>query len=230
MALMYARTYGRVPYNRSAKARKPAVKDAAQYPIVMELASLKEQIPARSVDFARSLVENFNKYGRLSDRQMSFVHAIIEGIRNPPKEQAPETMEVSAERIVKMFELAQQKLKRARIVLRDSTGQRVQFWVAGPNSKYAGQVMVSDGGAFGASKFFGRIETNGQFVMTKLTTDAVKQLVIDFAANPEDIASKYGKYTGECCFCCKGLNDKRSLAVGYGPVCATRFGLAWGSV
>ena len=214
-------------YRRPVRARRPVVKDAAQLPLLQQLAQLKPSMSPKTVEFAGSLVENFNKYGRLSDRQMFFVEKIISDLRNPPKQ---EEMEVSVERIVEMFAQASLKMKRIKVVLKDSSGQKVQFKIAGPSSKYAGQVMISDGGPFGEAKFFGRIDMDGKFVMTKMTTDAIKQLVVGFAADPEAVASKYGRETGSCCFCCKGLKDDRSVAVGYGPVCANRFGLQWGVV
>lgn len=51
------------------------------------------------------------------------------------------------------------------------------------------------------------------------------------ADNPETIASLHGKQTGQCCFCSRLLTDDRkgySVDVGYGPICAQRYGLKWG--
>lgn len=41
-------------------------------------------------------------------------------------------------------------------------------------------------------------------------------------------AAKFGHLTGQCVFCARRLTDERSIAVGYGPVCAEREGLPWG--
>ena len=41
-------------------------------------------------------------------------------------------------------------------------------------------------------------------------------------------ASAFGGLTGTCVFCSRRLTDERSIAVGYGPVCAEREGLPWG--
>lgn len=41
-------------------------------------------------------------------------------------------------------------------------------------------------------------------------------------------AAKFGHITGQCVFCARKLTDERSIAVGYGPVCAEREGLPWG--
>lgn len=207
--------------------RKPVQKDQIQFPVLMKLSSLKEKIAARDLEFARSLVMNFNKYGRLSDRQMYFVEQII--VRAETPVQTPSTpVQLSVAAIQAMFEKAAQKLRRVKISLKDSSGQKVVFKKAGPMSKYAGQIMISDGGAYGAALFFGRIDTEGNFMPTARATDSVKTLVQEFAVNPEDVAGKYGRLTGACCFCSKGLDDQRSLAVGYGPVCAKHFGLKWG--
>jgi hypothetical protein len=48
------------------------------------------------------------------------------------------------------------------------------------------------------------------------------------AADPERVAAAYGKHTGQCCFCGSALSDGRSVAVGYGPICAKHYGMAWG--
>ena len=204
---------------------KVVVKDQVQFPVLMKLSSLKEKISSRDIEFARSLVTNFNKYGRLSDRQMYFVEQIIDRAEAPAPTPVA-TIAVAA--IQQMFANAAQKLKRVKVVLQDSTGQKVVFKKAGPSSKYAGQIMISDGGAFGSALFFGRIQEDGSLITTQKTTQTVVDLIKEFAANPEDTAGKYGRLTGGCCFCSKGLQDQRSLTVGYGPVCAKHFGLKWG--
>jgi hypothetical protein len=38
----------------------------------------------------------------------------------------------------------------------------------------------------------------------------------------------YGHRTGACVFCSHPIDDERSLAAGYGPICAGNFGLPWG--
>lgn len=38
----------------------------------------------------------------------------------------------------------------------------------------------------------------------------------------------FGHRAGACVFCSRRLDDERSLAAGYGPVCASKFDLPWG--
>lgn len=40
----------------------------------------------------------------------------------------------------------------------------------------------------------------------------------------EDQAREFGRQHGFCCACARSLDDDRSLAVGYGPVCASHYG------
>jgi hypothetical protein len=41
-------------------------------------------------------------------------------------------------------------------------------------------------------------------------------------------AAAFGKLVGRCCFCSHAIDTPESTAVGYGPVCASKFGLPWG--
>ena len=43
-----------------------------------------------------------------------------------------------------------------------------------------------------------------------------------------DEAAAWGHAHDRCVFCSLGLTDERSVAVGYGPVCAGNYGLPWG--
>jgi len=47
-------------------------------------------------------------------------------------------------------------------------------------------------------------------------------------ADPEKVVSEYGNLSGNCFACHKQLTDDRSIRVGYGKVCAKKFGLRWG--
>lgn len=42
-----------------------------------------------------------------------------------------------------------------------------------------------------------------------------------------DEAAAYGKATDHCVFCSRALTDDRSVAVGYGEICASNMGLPW---
>ena len=89
-------------------------------------------------------------------------------------------------------------------------------------------MMLTDGQQYPSNKYFGRIDGDGGLNAGKDLNDSVKQLVYALANEPAKVAEVYGKKTGSCCFCNTKLTDGKSVAVGYGPVCAKNFGLVWG--
>ena len=83
---------------------------------------------------------------------------------------------------------------------------------------------------FGASTWYGRVNRDGTFTRGRSCTDAVVEVLRALATDPAATAAAYGKRTGNCCFCRRDLEDYRSVSVGYGPVCADKWGLPWGAV
>jgi hypothetical protein len=90
-------------------------------------------------------------------------------------------------------------------------------------------VNLTDGGRYPDATWYGRIRRDGSFMEGR---DCPRERLLPFlellAAGTADVASMYGKRTGNCCFCGKDLTDQRSVSVGYGPVCAGKWGLPWG--
>lgn len=107
---------------------------------------------------------------------------------------------------------------------------RVGFALAGKASKYAGQIMITDGAKWGKSKFFGRINLQGYLHLSPMghNVAGLAAFVENFAANPQNLGAVGGQANSYCCFCQTHIDTDESLSVGYGPVCAKKFGLPWG--
>ena len=194
-----------------------------------EIATLKSvfnKLGDRDRDFAGSLIEGFDRYGRVSEKQLYWVNVLIQRA-NGAKPMASTEL-VSVVEIKNLFAKASKSLKRMKIRLKTTFNQNVVFTIAGERSKYAGQVMITDGGPFGANIYFGKIDMEGNLLKTGRCDDNVLELIKEFANDPAETAGKYGRLTGNCCFCMRGLDDERSVSVGYGPVCAGHYGLPWG--
>ena len=211
-------------YKGFYRAPRVVTPDAVQAPQVAALQAVMGSMAARDAEFAGSLVTNFYRFGRLSDKQFAWVDTLTQRATNPAPA-APAAVQVNVQQIQAMFDRAGKTLKRIKVKLQSVEGQPVAFGRAGPASKYAGQILVTDGGPFGANKYFGRIDANGDFHATRQAGADVLALVQEFAAEPEATAGKYGRLTGACSFCNHSLKDSRSTELGYGPVCAQRFGL-----
>jgi hypothetical protein len=131
--------------------------------------------------------------------------------------------------IMALFNKASAHLKRPAVVL-DSSDQTLRLTVAGAEARVPGSINVSSSGSYEDRTWFGRILSSGEFEASPRveTPESVITTLRRFSADPAGIASAHGRKTGQCCFCARPLTDGRSVSVGYGPICADRFGLPWG--
>lgn len=134
--------------------------------------------------------------------------------------------------ILALFDKAKEKLKNPAIVLdtTDANGNdtTVRLSVAGPQAKFPGSINVTSEGSFQNRDWYGRVKLDGALDARPNAPAGLTATLTAFAADPAGVAAAHGRKTGNCCFCNKALNDARSTEVGYGPVCAKNFGLAWG--
>lgn len=153
---------------------------------------------------------------------------IIEAFRrSQPRKEATQLNTAGLFTIFAMFDKAKLTLKRPVVRLANEEGARLNLSLAGIASKNAGFVYVKSDSKTDAV-YYGKISPQGQFSSVQGCPPTVETLLQAFAADPEGIATKYGKLTGCCSFCGRKLTDARSTEMGYGPVCAEKFGLAWG--
>jgi hypothetical protein len=175
--------------------------------------------------FAASLVaQATNK--PLSSTQTYWVSELAKRATAPKA--APETVKVGASfaGVIALFGKTSGKLKNPAIVLATDTGAQARLSLAKPTSKNPGFIYVRLDG-----EYVGKISPAGEFQPFKLAPaqrDALLGLLEALAADPAGVAAAYGKATGNCCFCSRGLTDKRSVEVGYGPICADHYELPWG--
>ena len=134
--------------------------------------------------------------------------------------------------LLALFDRASQHLKFPGIVLKvHNTDYTIRVKRAGATAAVPGSLNVTDNilrGRRGFAKWYGRVQRNGNFEMAQDTPLIIANRLKEFAADPVRVASEHGRLTGRCCFCNKTLDDERSTAVGYGPVCAGHYGLPWG--
>jgi hypothetical protein len=88
--------------------------------------------------------------------------------------------------------------------------------LAGDDSKNPGAVYVKLNG-----EYAGKVTREG----AAYGVDALLPTLQAIEADPAAAGAAYGALTGRCSFCGLGLTDEGSIEVGYGPVCARRYGL-----
>jgi hypothetical protein len=88
--------------------------------------------------------------------------------------------------------------------------------LAGDDSKNPGAVYVKLNG-----EYAGKVTREG----AAYGVDALLPTLRAIEADPAAAGAAYGALTGRCSFCGLALTDEGSVEVGYGPVCASRYGL-----
>ena len=191
-------------------------RDLSEFEHNLLVCARSEAIEPRLFGIAAYIVEAYRKHLQAEAAKRPQLQIKLEGLSQ----------------IFKMFAHATEtgKLKRPAIRLANEDGQHLHLSLAGAASRNAGYVYVKADSGYEAT-YFGKISPEGRFQRAGGCTDAVEKLLQDFAANPEELATKYGRLTGCCAFCSRKLTDARSTQVGFGPVCAEKFGLgeAWKS-
>lgn len=107
----------------------------------------------------------------------------------------------------------------------------------GQNSAHPGAVDIVSRERFWNDRFqsempdwYGRIDADGTVTLGGKMAKDILAAVVEIACDPKAAAVKYAARTGSCSFCGRYLETKESVSVGYGPVCAQKFGLPWGEI
>lgn len=157
-------------------------------------------------DFPRSLVE---RYPQISECQRFWLHKLA---KDNVGEQFPAG---SYDKVVHMFDVARKRLKYPSIRFKTDEGT-VRFDLT------PSHVRIRCG-----ARFVGRLFPDDRLVksnMAERTYLLVKMMCVD----PLKAAVLWGIRTNRCCFCFQELTDERSVAAGYGPICASNWELPWG--
>ena len=187
--------------------------------------------------FAASLIVQYDAKGELTEKQWYWIERLAAdvGAGDVPDftQPAKEIVHVGEfGGVIALFEKAKEYLKYPKITLALPDGSPLQLNLAGNGSKFPGTVGLTDGGSYGDNKWYGRVTKEGAWEPAKLSdqlkTD-LSSILAQLATQPAQLAAKHGKLTGHCCFCNSELSDEKSTNVGYGPVCAKRWGLPHGS-
>jgi hypothetical protein len=178
--------------------------------------------------FAESLLSSASTRG-LTDKQRPWVDKLVRRATTPP---------VEIGKIDGLADFMAQAGARAKIVLQVTPAEgdplAIRLAIAGARSSEPGSITVtSTDRGFDARRFYGRVSRDGTFRPGRDAEPATETAIVAalgaLARDPAGTAAAYGQLTGECCFCAIALTTKESVAVGYGPICAKRYGLPWGA-
>ena len=187
--------------------------------------------------FAASLIVQYDAKGELTEKQWYWIERLAAdvGAGDVPDftQPAKEIVHVGEfGGVIALFEKAKEYLKYPKITLALPDGSPLQLNLAGKGRKFPGTVGLTDGGSFRRQQMVRQGDEGRRVGARQALRPAEDRPFVDPrpARHPARAAGgKHGKLTGHCCFCNSELSDEKSTAVGYGPVCAKRWGLPHGS-
>ena len=183
-----------------------------------------------SFAFANAMCEAVEKYGSLTDNQMSAAKRCADAYVERAERRAREAEErerakAEAERNAPVCEVA--AIERAFDAARGAGIKRPKMKLAGfefstapAHGKNPGALYVKRG-----ATYLGKVH-NGKFQCVSACDGATQAAILAACADPEKAAVAYGKQYGVCAICSRELSNPESVARGIGPICASRFG--WG--
>jgi hypothetical protein len=209
-------------------------------PLYERLEAAVPALSAKDAEFAKGLLSSAAKYGRSFSPKMAFWgEKLVARAAAPKGESVAEVGDLGG--LLALFDKAKGKLKYPAIVVSvpGVPGGAVRLNVAGAKAKVPGSINVasvekSEPGEFGNLRraWYGRVSPAGKFAASGKGEEffgALAGALMRLARSPAEVAAEYGRLNGACCFCSLKLEDERSVAVGYGPVCAKNWGLPWGA-
>ena len=172
-------------------------------------------------EFARALVEGFDRYGSLTDRQTESATRMRAKLaaKQADKAAAREAGKVAVDltAITALFAKATGAGLKAPTFLAEG----LALDLAKPHSRNAGAIYVKDDQT---GEYLGKV-VEGHFLPQRAATEAHKAALAVIAAQPAEAAVRYGKLTKRCSCCGKRLTDPVSVERGIGPICAANWGL-----
>ena len=170
-------------------------------------------------DFYKSLFDNVEKYGDLTEKQMNCVR---EGIaREEEKERKKEeqtTTGIDLKVVHEKFNKAREnKIKRPVMRL-----EKIKLSRAPDNGVNAGHIYVKD---IDTSAYYGKVTPEGTFKPVYNGPEWVGPYLLDVAQDVLKAARTYGLKTGVCSCCGRELTKNESIEAGIGPICAGKWGL-----
>lgn len=196
---------------RSLKAKKMFTDE---HPLVIP--KLREF--AKWSSFAESLLENYMKYDRLTEKQTQAVYKMMQTQKDKanwrekiktPKGKVPLT------KLMTLFENVNPSVINPKFRFENIIISKAKVG----SKNFGGLYVKSNDGIY-----YGKI-INDDFFDVKDTPSNVLGFLQDIAKDPHKSAVKYGREQGRCSMCGRILDRKDSISRGYGPVCADNFGL-----
>lgn len=195
----------------------------------MALKGMREDkaVNEKNRQFANSLAMK----AKPSQAQEFWIYKLAEDYINPTKKETVKGGE-GFKKVAELFATALANGLNRRAIRLQIPGEsenegknplEVKLTPASDKGRNSGYIYIKLNG-----DYMGKISPEGVFSPVMHCPNVLKDFVAEFGNNPVLIARQYGRMTSNCCFCGRNLDTAESNAVGYGPICAEKYGLPWG--
>ena len=172
----------------------------------------------------------------LSEKQMGWVHVLIqEAIAKMDAPSQPTLPPINCKRILALLLFAKRagEIKRPILRIQDADGIIYRLSLAGDQSQRPESVQIcSADKSYDDRKFYGRIYKTaegrfqvGDVEIRNTAPSGLRDALLLANTDPVKAATLYGLKTGACCFCGRELTHSNSVELGYGPICAEKWGV-----
>jgi len=168
-----------------------------------------------SGNFATSLLEQAQRWGNLSEKQVAAVEKIIAKDAERRKPSAQVDLSAVFEKFATAIEAG---IKSPKLRL---NGFSFSLAKSGANR---GHLYVKDGPAW-EDAYLGKVSPDGEFFKARDCSDEQLEALLELSADVLAAAKAYGRKTGSCSCCGRELTNAESIAMGIGPICASNWGL-----
>lgn len=181
-------------------------------------------VPAPDVEFVTSLIDARKKYGHWTNKQDFWARAKYAKVLGLVGFK-PHRDYTGYQQVLDNLKKAGQKLLHPKIHLVMEDGEPLVLSL----HKSQDKITLTDGEAYPLNAWYGYVVEGGNLILSKHIDPERKAKVLKvmmaYKADPVGTVASYGHQTGRCSFCHKTLTDPQSVAAGYGPVCAKKYGL-----
>ena len=182
-------------------------------------------------EFACQLLGNVRKYGSLTPKQLDAAVRMMEKCAERERAKAEaraknaelNKLDINLDRLFDLFANATGSgLKRPRLVIDSLSISR-----APDSGRNAGCLYLKWNG-----DYVGKVNDAPELMLQRWAeqgedpkAERIREILGKLADDPLGYAQLYGQRTGVCCCCNRELTDPKSIELGIGPVCITKWGL-----
>ena len=126
--------------------------------------------------------------------------------------------------VIALFDKANTSIKFPKLHF-TVEGETVKARRAGDRSKTPGAIYLDNGAKWGdpTRLYFGRIDRDGSFTPGKDCPEGLPEMLKALDSDPDGTLRDHGKASGACCACGRELTEKKSVELGIGPVCRSKW-------